>query len=89
MATVQVRDRGQITLPREIRAAYHLTDGSTLQVTPIDDERFEVRVVPLRRSVLELMEIYAQDGEAPDMKAEREALGDALEAAVRDGGPRP
>jgi bifunctional DNA-binding transcriptional regulator/antitoxin component of YhaV-PrlF toxin-antitoxin module len=89
MATVQVRDRGQVTLPREIRSAYHLTDGSKLQMTPIDNERFEVRVIPARRSVLELMEIYAQEGEAPDIDAEREALGDALEAALRTGDPRP
>ena len=89
MASVQVRGRGQITLPREIRAAYHLTDGSELLMTPIDGERFEVRVVPARRSVLELMGIYAQEGKAPDIDAEREALGEALEEALRTGGPRP
>jgi AbrB family looped-hinge helix DNA binding protein len=80
MAVVQVRERGQITLPKEIRSVYHLTPGRELMVTPIDGERFEVRVVPPRRSVLELAALYAQEGEAPDMAAEREAFGEAIVA---------
>lgn len=89
MNTIHVRDRGQITLPKELRAAYHLDTGSRLLVVPLDGERFEVRVMPARRSMRELMALYADDGPVPDIAAEREALGDALEEAIRTGGRRP
>ena len=89
MTTIQVRQRGQITLPKEIRDAYHLDTGSRLLLIPLDGERFEVRVMPARRSVLELMDLYAQEGEAPDIAAEREAFGDALHEAIRTGSRKP
>lgn len=89
MTTIQVRERGQITLPKEIRAAYHLDTGTRLLVVPLDAERFEVRVMPAHRPIFELMDLYTQDGEAPNIDAEREALGDALYDAIRTGGSRP
>lgn len=89
MIAIQVRDRGQITLPKEIRAAYHLDAGTRLLLVPLDDERFEVRVIPTRRSIFELMDLYTQDGEAPNIDAAREALGDTLYDAIRTGGARP
>jgi len=89
MPTIQVRERGQITLPKEIRAAYHLEIGTRLLVMPLDDQRFEVRVMPARRPIFELMDLYTQDGEAPNIDVEREALGDALDEAIRTGGARP
>jgi bifunctional DNA-binding transcriptional regulator/antitoxin component of YhaV-PrlF toxin-antitoxin module len=89
MPTMQVRDRGQITLPQQIRSAYRLTTGSELLVTPIDDERFEVRVIPTGLSLSELIAKYADEDEAPDLEAEREAFGDAIAAAIDGTGPRP
>ena len=89
MTTIQVGERGRITLPEEILATYRLDVGSRLLITPLDSERFEVRVVPVRRSILALMDLYTTEREAPDIAAEREALGDALDEAFRTGGPRP
>ena len=36
MNTITVRQRGEITLPKEIRDACHLEPGVTLSVVPID-----------------------------------------------------
>ncbi|MBC8228651.1 AbrB/MazE/SpoVT family DNA-binding domain-containing protein [bacterium] len=36
MNTVTVRQRGEITLPKEIRDTCHLKPGVTLSVVPID-----------------------------------------------------
>lgn len=89
MMIAQVGEQGQLTLPEEIRAAYHLDTRSRLLFVPLDGERFVVRVMPARRSIFELMDLYADDGPVPDIAAEREALGDALEETFRTGGPRP
>ncbi len=89
MNTIQVRERGQITLPKELRDAYRLDTGSRLLVVPLDDERFEVRVMPARRTMRELLALYGEEGDAPDIAAEREALGDALDEAIRTGGRCP
>ena len=85
MATMQVRKRGQVTLPQAIRDAYHLDDGSELEITPIDATRFEVRVLPAPGALLALLDEFADDGPVPDLDAERAAFAAALAA----GGPRP
>lgn len=85
MATMQVRKRGQVTLPQAIRDTYHLDDGSELEVTPLDETRFEVRVLPAPDTLLALLDEFADEGPAPDLDAEREAFAAALAA----GGPRP
>jgi bifunctional DNA-binding transcriptional regulator/antitoxin component of YhaV-PrlF toxin-antitoxin module len=89
MATVSVRRDGQVTLPQEIRSAYHLAEGAVLDIVPIADDRFEVRVITKRSPLLDLLDEFADDGVAPDIAAEREALGDALDAALINGGRRP
>ena len=86
---VRVRDRGQVTIPKAIRAACHIETGSRLLFVPIDAERFEVRVMPARRSMRELMELLADDGPVPDINAIREAHGDALDQAITTGSPKP
>ena len=85
MATMQVRKRGQVTLPRAIREAYRLDDGSELEVIPLDATRFEVRVLPPPGTLLALLDEFADEGPAPDLDAERAALTAALAA----GQPRP
>ena len=85
MATMQVRKRGQVTLPLAIREAYHLDDGSELEVIPLDATRFEVRVLPPPGALLALLDEFADEGPAPDLDAERAAFAAALAA----GGPRP
>ena len=89
MATVSVRYDGQVLLPAEIRAAYHLTEGSVLETLPVGVDRFEVRVVAMRLPLLDLLDEFADEGEAPDIALEREALGDALDTALLTGGRRP
>jgi bifunctional DNA-binding transcriptional regulator/antitoxin component of YhaV-PrlF toxin-antitoxin module len=83
MATMQVRKRGQVTLPQTIREAYHLADGSTLEVIPLDATRFEVRVLPDSGDLLALLDEFADEGPAPDVDAERLALAAALAAGQR------
>ena len=85
MATMQVRKRGQVTLPQAIRETYRLGDGSELEIIPIDATRFEVRVVPAPGALSDLLDEFADEGPAPDLDGEREAFAEAL-AAV---GPRP
>jgi steroid delta-isomerase-like uncharacterized protein len=80
MMTIVVGADGEITLPEYIQTMYRLKAGAELLVAPIDQERFEVRVLPSRLSVSALAEKYAMDGPAPDLAVEREALGDALAA---------
>lgn len=89
MTTVSIRRDGQLTLPQEIRAAYHLAEGAVLDIVPISDDRFEMRVIAKRSNLLDLLDEFADDGVAPDLVAEREALGDALDAALLRGGSRP
>ncbi len=89
MKTIRVRDGGQITLPEESCVAYRLAVGSQLRIIPLDGERFEVCVLPARCSIFDLMNLYAQEGEAPDIAVKREALGAALYAAIRTGSSRP
>ncbi|HEX5502545.1 MAG TPA: AbrB/MazE/SpoVT family DNA-binding domain-containing protein [Thermomicrobiales bacterium] len=83
MATMQVRKRGQVTLPQVIRDAYRLHDGSELEVIPLDATRFEVRVLTPPGDLLALLDEFADAGPAPDLDAEREALAAALAAGDR------
>jgi len=85
MATVPVGKRGQVTLPRAIRDAYGLDDGSKLEIVPIDATRFEVRVLPAPGVLLTLLDEFADEGPAPDLEAERAAFA----AALATGRPRP
>ena len=85
MATMQVRKRGQVTLPQAIREAYHLEDGSELEVIPLDATRFEVRVLTAPAALVALLDEFADAGPAPDLDAERLALA----AALAGHGPRP
>ncbi len=89
MATVSVRHDGQVLLPQEIRAAYHLTEGSVLEILPVGTDRFEVRVVAARPPLLDLLDEFADEGEAPDIAIEREALAAVLDTALLAGGHRP
>lgn len=83
MAIMQVRKRGQVTLPQAIRDAYHLDDGSELEVTPLDATRFEVRVLPPQDDLLALLDEFAGEGPVPDLDAERQALAAALRSGDR------
>ena len=85
MATVQVREHGQVTLPQAIRDAYGLDDGSELEIIPIDATRFEVRILPAPGALLALLDEFADKGLALDLEAERAAFAAALAA----GRPRP
>lgn len=85
MATVQVRERGEVTLPQAIRDAYQLDDWSELKIVPIDATRFEVHVLPAPGVLLTLLDEFADEGPAPDLEAERSAFAAALAA----GRPRP
>ncbi len=85
MATMQVRKRGQVTLPQAIREAYHLDDGSELEVIPLDATRFEVRVLPPPGVLLALLDEFADEDPAPDLDVERAAFAAALAASE----PRP
>ena len=78
MSVVRVRERGQVTLPREVREAAGVTIGSELLLLPMGPGKFTAQVLPPRESLLALIEEFADDGPAPDLEALRQQMGRAL-----------
>ena len=78
MSVARVQPRGQVTVPQEIREACGIVPGTDLLFLPTGPGRFECRVLPPRRSLLELMDRYALEGAAPDIEQLREEMGAEL-----------
>jgi bifunctional DNA-binding transcriptional regulator/antitoxin component of YhaV-PrlF toxin-antitoxin module len=85
MSVVRVRERGQVTLPREVREAAGVTVGSELLILPIGPGKFTVQVLPQRESLLALIDEFADVGPAPDLEVLRQQIGQTLAADFARG----
>ncbi|MBV9279292.1 MAG: AbrB/MazE/SpoVT family DNA-binding domain-containing protein [Chloroflexi bacterium] len=88
MAIARVQTRGQVTIPREVRDACGIVPGADLLFATVAPGRFECRVLPPRRSLLELVDEYAVDGVAPDLDSLRQDIAeDIVREQMTDGTP--
>jgi AbrB family looped-hinge helix DNA binding protein len=60
VAIAKVLARGQITIPRDVRAKVHLEPGDLVRIEPIGANRFVVEIVPTL-SLDEILERYHSD----------------------------
>ncbi len=79
--TARVGKRGQMTLPREVRARYGLTEG---QAVAFVVKHGELTLVPLRQTLFDLKG-SVQAGETSDLGAIRERVAAAEAARVARG----
>ena len=75
-----VQTRGQVTIPQEVREACGVTPGTDLFFVKTGPGRFECRVLPAPRRLVEVTTQYAMDGRAPDLAGLREEMGAELPA---------
>ncbi len=85
MKIAQVRLRGQVTIPREVREACGVTPGTDLFFVKTGPGRFECRVLPASCRLVEITRQYAMDGTAPDFARLRKEMGVELAARYRPG----
>ena len=78
MVMVQVRERWQVTLPREVRQSLDLREGSDLLFVPTGQGEWLVKALPPRVPVPELLARFADEGPAPDLDQLRVAIGQDL-----------
>lgn len=81
MLTVQLRQKGTITLPREVRRKYHLDEGDVFQVTDLGDGSLLLtpKVPPVAELGDKIARLLAEGGVTPDeimrqLDEEREAF---------------
>jgi hypothetical protein len=74
-----------VTILQDVREACGVTPGTDLFFVKNDPERFEGRVLPARRTLVEVTGQYAMDGRAPDLGGLREEMGAELTARHRAG----
>ena len=79
--TAKVGKRGQMTLPREVRARYGLTEG---QAVAFVVKHGELTLVPLRQTLFDLKG-SVQPGKTSDPEAIRERVAAAEAARVARG----
>ena len=79
--TAKVGKRGQMTLPREVRARYGLTEG---QAVAFVVKHGELTLVPLRQTLFDLKG-SVQPGETSDPEAIRERVAAAEAARIARG----
>jgi len=82
MFIARVQLRGQVTIPLDVRRVCGIEPGSDLYFVALGSGRFECRVLPPRRSLLELAARYAGEGLAPDLEVLREEMGDEISCEV-------
>ncbi len=83
MNIARVQTRGQVTIPQEVREACGVTPGADLFFVKTGPGRFECRVLPAPRTLVEVTRQYAMDGTAPDLAGLREEMGAELAARYR------
>ena len=82
MNIARVQTRGQVTIPQEVREACGVTPGTDPVFVKTGPGRFECRVLPAPRTLIEVTRQYAMDGTAPDLAGLREEMG--VELAARN-----
>lgn len=75
MIMAQVRERWQVTLPREVRRSLDLHEGSELLFIPTGPGEWKIKALPPRIPIPELLARFAGEGSAPDLDALREEIG--------------
>ena len=85
MNIARVQTRGQVTIPQEVREACGVTPGTDLFFVKTGPGRFECRVLPARRTLVEVTGQYAMECSAPDLTGPREEMGAELAAWYRAG----
>lgn len=85
MNIARVQPHGQVTIPQEVREACGVTPGTDLYFVKTGPGGFECRVLPARRTLVEVTRQYAMDGTAPDLVGLREEMGAELAARHRAG----
>lgn len=75
MVLAQVRERWQVTLPREVRESLAAREGGDLLFIPLGGGKWQVEALPPRIPALELLAMFADDGPAPDLERLREQIG--------------
>lgn len=78
MSMARVQTRGQVTVPRDIRETCGIGPGTDLMFVPTGPDRFECRVMPAARSLMELVDAFTVPGVAPDLDELREEMADEL-----------
>jgi bifunctional DNA-binding transcriptional regulator/antitoxin component of YhaV-PrlF toxin-antitoxin module len=89
MAIARVQTRGQVTIPQEIREACGIVAGADLFFIDAAPGRFECRVLPPRRSLLEVIDEYAVDGVAPDLDDMQKEIGEEILREQLKDWPQP
>ncbi len=84
MVMAQVRERWQVTLPREVRQSLDLHEGSDLLFIPTERGEWLVKALPPRIPVPDLLARFADEGPTPDLDQLRAAIGRNL---ARDYAP--
>jgi bifunctional DNA-binding transcriptional regulator/antitoxin component of YhaV-PrlF toxin-antitoxin module len=69
MSIARVRERGQITLPLAVRVALGASTGSDLLFIPTGGGLFTVQRMAKPELLLDLVEQFAGEGPAPDLRA--------------------
>lgn len=86
MVMVQVRERWQVTLPREVRQSLDLREGSDLLFVPTGQGEWLVKALPPRVPIPALLARFSDDGPAPDLDQLRATIGrDLAREIVPDG----
>jgi bifunctional DNA-binding transcriptional regulator/antitoxin component of YhaV-PrlF toxin-antitoxin module len=75
MPVARVQSRGQVTIPREIREACGINDGTDLYFVQTSATGFECQILPSRRPLREVVDQYTVDGIAPALDELREEMG--------------
>lgn len=84
-SVARVQARGQVTVPREIREACNVGPGIDLFFVQTGPDSFECKVLPPRQSLLEVIDLYAMEGTAPDLDRLREEMGEQMTREVLSG----
>jgi bifunctional DNA-binding transcriptional regulator/antitoxin component of YhaV-PrlF toxin-antitoxin module len=78
MVMAQVRERWQVTLPREVRQSLDLQEGSDLLFIPTGRGEWVIKALPPRLPLSELLARFTDEGPAPDLDQLREEIGKEL-----------
>lgn len=78
MASAKVTSKGQVTIPVEVRNDLGITTGMRLDFIPNGDGSY--RVVPKKRSVLDLMGMLGHNGSPVTVEAMDQGIADAIAA---------
>jgi AbrB family looped-hinge helix DNA binding protein len=84
MVAVQVRERWQVTVPREVRQSLNLQEGGELLFIPLGSGQWQVKALPPRIPLPDLIDRLASPGRSPDLDRLREEMGDDMAREILD-----